>query len=149
MNRILHNVKLAMVTMALALVGLTVAATAGPAAHAAATLTAPTISTSVTWFSGDHSEEATLGVQGSNFTPLGSVLVEVFNSSFSLVYSRTLSASGFASCEPGIRGLICTGGGAFWAGFLFSFPPFPSQTYYIAAYDYGTGRWSNWSSQSI
>jgi hypothetical protein len=144
MKRLLRNSKLVILTMVLALVGLTVAATASPAAHAATTLTTPTITTSVLYYGSP--EEATLNIQGANFTLGGSVKVEVLDSSWNLVYSRTITAS-FNCYRAGLR-LVCTGG-AFSTGFVFYFPPSPPKTYYVIAYDYGTGRWSNWSSQPI
>jgi hypothetical protein len=45
--------------------------------------------------------------------------------------------------------VLCNGGGAFGTGFEFNPLPPTTQTYYYIAYDYGSGRWSNWSSQSI
>jgi len=78
MKHLLRTFKLAMATMALTLGGLTLAAGATPAAHAAFRVINPTIKTSVFYFGSP--EGATLDVQGSGFTPGGSVLVEEFNS---------------------------------------------------------------------
>lgn len=151
MNHLLRTVKLAMATMAVALGGLTIAAHASPAAHAASQINPafrvinPTIKTSVFYFGSP--EGATVDVQGSGFTPGGSVLVEEFASPLHVINSRLVTASPFCSFTGGI--IRCNGGGAFSAGFEFDPLPPTTQTYYYIAYDYGSHRWSNWSSQSI
>ena len=144
MKRLLRNSKLLLASVVLAAAGLSVAATAAPAAHAATT---PTITTSVFYYGSP--EQATLDIQGVNFTPSGSVKVEVFNSSFHLVWSTTVTASSL-TCYPAPPPVhvVCSGG-AFAANYwLVQLPP-TTQTYHVIAYDYGTGRWSNWSQQSI
>jgi hypothetical protein len=146
MKHLLRILRLGMVTLLLALGGLA-AALGMPAAHAAPTalvLTNPTIKTSVFFYGSP--EGATLNVQGSGFTPSGSVLVEEFDSGFHLVLARTVTASPY--CRGGVIP-ICGFSGAFSTGFEFVDPPVPPKTYYVIAYDYGSGKWSNWSSQAI
>ena len=130
--------------LTIAMAGLIVATQAVPAAHAAPP-PAPTITTSVTYsgFPGG----ANLNVQGVNFTPAGSVKVEVFDRFLHLAASRTFTASVQFSCHAGIPP-VCTATGTFGQGFRFSPLP-PPQVYHVIAFDFGTGRWSNWSSQPI
>ena len=113
MKRLLRHSKLVIATMLVALVALTAAGT--PAAHAAYFLTSPTIKTSVLFYGSP--EGATINVQGSGFTPGGTVLVEEFDSSWHLVTYRTITASPYCH-QQGVF-VICGGGGAFGMGFEF------------------------------
>ena len=145
MTRLLRNSKVFLASAVLTVSTLGVAATSPSAAHAAPL--SPTVTTSVS-YSGSP-EQATLDIQGVNFTPSGSVLVEVFNSSWHLVWSTTVTATPL-TCRyvPSVLTVLCSGG-AFAADYwLVQLPP-TTQTYYAIAFDYSSGHWSNWSQQSI
>jgi hypothetical protein len=147
MKRLLRNSKLILASLVLAVGGLSVAATAAPAAHAAAP--PPSISTQIgtTYYSnGDWSASA--HVQGQYFTPGGSVKVEVFNGSLTLVTSETVTASQLNCHQVGVR-LVCSGTAGTIDTWLFLGYHPPVQTYHVIAYDYSTGQWSNWSAATL
>jgi hypothetical protein len=64
-----------------------------------------------------------------------------------LSWTRVVTASSL-SCQPIPRGLVCTSGD-FATGEWFPKLPPTGQTYHVIAYDYGTGKWSNWAIQPI
>jgi hypothetical protein len=88
-----------------------------------------------------------VGVSGSAFTPSGTVLVEVFDSSWTFVNSITTSAAGpHWVCRPTSFGELCTRdpGGEIDTG-LYENPGYV----HVIAYDYGSGTWSNWATTYV
>jgi hypothetical protein len=139
-----RTLKRAGLILAIALTGATVALHAVPAAHAADIAPRYYISTSAYEYSSSPYDAAALDVQGANFSPGYSVLVEVFDSTYHLAAAQTVTTSTTPTCNRIGGQEFCTTGD-FFAGFGFlSYPRF--QTVHVIARDNATGAWSNWSS---
>ncbi|MBV9280103.1 MAG: hypothetical protein JOZ41_08490 [Chloroflexi bacterium] len=136
-----QTVRRTALALTMAVVGLSVGALAAPAAHASL-FGPPTITTSI---SDINNSIQVLNVAGTHFAPGGQVTVQVYDSSYHLVSSRTVTASS-VTCGP----LVCFGGGAFSTGFeYFATLPHPHGTVHVIAGDLTTGRWSNWSNATF
>jgi hypothetical protein len=140
--------------LTMAVAGLTVATQAVPAAHAA-TASTPSITAQAAYsFYSDNTFTPFIEVQGSHFTPGGSVNIEILDSNWNLIFSRTVSTSIQLHCQLVNGRPICyVTGGTFNQWFAFPNEPESStetlHTYYVIARDYSTGLWSNWSIVSM
>jgi hypothetical protein len=134
MKQLFRHSRLVLLTMVLAVVSLTVAATATPAVHAA-----PQPSITATGY-----QEA-VDVQGSGFTPGGQVFVAIYDANYIRLNSETVIASrNTVVCSPithicrlllfggTIDAFIATTGGYY--GYV-----------HVIAKDLSTSTWSNWS----
>ncbi len=145
MKRLFRHIRLLVLTLVLAVVSLTVAATAISAVHAASQ---PSITA-------QGGEGLYAPVAGSGFTPGGKVLVTVYDANYHFLAAETVTASR--------NGVFCAGqihicymfshGGAINAtvdlvGHLV-FPDFDNAEVHVVAIDLSTARWSNWSMATL
>jgi len=136
MKHLLRHGKLVMLTMILALVGLTFAAPAMPAAHAASQ---PSITAT--------GHEQSVGVQGSGFTLGGTVYVAVYDAGYHYLTSTYVTATrGVWFCSPITH--VCRNlvpGGAINASMDFGYFGYV----HVIARDLFTNTWSNWSTTHV
>jgi hypothetical protein len=132
MKQLFWHGKLVLLTMVLALVSLTVAATATPAVHAAST---PSITAT--------GYQEAVDVQGSGFTPGGQVFVAIYDANYIRLNSETVTASRSAwICSP--FPLVCHHFGGTIDAFITSTGGYYGYVHVIAK-DLSTSTWSNWS----
>ena len=137
MKHLLRNIKLGMATMVLALGGLSFAATGTPAAHAASQ---PSI-TAV-------GHPGVVEVQGSGFTPGGTVFVAVYDAHYVRLNSAYVTASQNSFyCSPftHICRLLIPGGAI--DAFVGTAPYYGYV--HVLAKDLSTSTWSNWSTTYV
>jgi len=136
MKHLLRHGKLVMLTMILALVGLTFAAPAMPAAHAASQ---PSITAT--------GYEQSVGVQGSGFTQGGRVFVAVYDAGYHRLTSTYVTATRATwVCLPITH--FCRNlapGGAINAYMDFGYFGYV----HVIARDLSTNTWSNWSTTHV
>lgn len=136
MKRLLRHGKLVMLTIILALVGLTFAAPITPPAHAASQ---PRITAT--------GYEQSVGVQGSSFTPGGRVFVAVYDAGYHLLTSTSVTATrtvGFCSPFTHVCRILVPGG-AINASMDFGYAGYV----HVIARDLSTNTWSNWSTAHV
>jgi hypothetical protein len=136
MKCIVRHSRLALLVALLALGGLGLAASPAPAAHAGST---PSITA--------QGGAQVFYVNGTDFTPNGKVMVQVYDSTWIFVTNKYTTALGpHFVCHTSSIGTICglDQGGEVGASFV-SQPG----TFHMLAYDVSSGTWSNWSTAHV
>ena len=137
MKRVLRKGKLLILSSVLALGGLTIAATASPAAHAAPQ---PTITA--------HGGAGYVEVTGSGFASGALVHVQVYdNSGNFLTGGWTYASTPHFECQPASFGVLC------WPVPGGTIDAYVAVAYYgyvqVIARDHVTLAWSNWSTTYV
>jgi hypothetical protein len=128
-NRPILNLKRATLFLALAVGGVVATTALSPSTRAA--YATPSISAQYAFPS--------MHVTGSNFTPGGSVFVEVLDPNLNVVGTTTTTATAYGGCTR----YVCAPGGNIDTTVLAPSVPL-IRPVYVIAYDYGSGTESNW-----